>query len=230
MISFKEYLSLDEEFDRFKLYDLSNPNTAEVGKIDNLDVLEATIRKNCSSTLKAYQQSHRVLFRGVKKAKEFAFVTGVRDNRRAVEMPAKAHRLLTQAFKMHGLKVNRSNCLFTSPKDYIADSWGNIYIIFMRDGWTAQVYDNSKSDYSFSVLQNAAMDDGSYDPKYGGYPNIFKALEDLGVREFTDVGALTTVLKQGYCEVLLLGDSYIGIRANKSGLEFMKRLGIHIQQ
>jgi hypothetical protein len=240
---------LFEEFDRYKVHDLEEPKDKEVEKVDDVQKLAEKIRANCKIMLKAYQETGKVLYRGVKGDGANVIVTGIRPDRKPVQMNLSKHKALNKFFASKGLKVTRGNSIFTTAKQTVADDWGDVYAVFVKDGWTAQVYDKCINTYSFYTMRDigeklialadrkkTAKDKNSGElqrkwaqedvEKWPG--EIDGMLKRLGPREFSDDAAdLMTILRKQYHEALIVGDSYIGVR-RKSPMfkELLKELDI----
>lgn len=228
---------LFEAFDRNKIHDLTNPQEPEVGTVGSYEQLAAIIKKNCGTMLKAYQQTGKVLYRGMKTGKAVqngkidipamsVIATGIRNDRRAVEMDSSIHELLHDAFISAGLTVTRKNAIFTSANKSVADDWGKTFVVFVKDGWEGLVFNAARDTYSFYALRDAG-DNVYWDLKQakGGMwdgaekkqmirdakSELKQAVRGLKPRQFTDSQTLAEVLAQNYHEVLIAGDSYIAI-------------------
>lgn len=239
---------LFEEFNRYKVHDLEKPTDKEVEKVDDVKKLAEKIRANCKTMLTAYQETGKVLYRGVKGGKANVIITGIRPDRKPVQMNLDKHKALNKYFTSKGLKVNRGNSIFVTAKQTVADDWGDVYAIFVKDGWTAQVYDKCINTYSFYTMRDIGdklldlvvqkkvakdKESGELQKKFAQediakFPGeIDKMLARLGPREFSDAADLMTVLRKGYHEALIIGDSYIGVRRKSPMFKMlMKELGI----
>lgn len=229
-------------------YDIHTLSSDADDSADDVEKTIAIIKANCGKMLAAYQQSGRVLYRGVSKAKDDIIITGIRPDRKPVQMSRQKHEAINNWMTSLGLKVTRGNCIFTSPDDDIASDWGNVYVIFVKDGWTAQVYDGLKgSDYSFAHMRSVgeslllidslkkelkSKDTGEL--RRGWIPdfikrqseNIEKTLRSIKPREFSDTTSLAKALKMRYGEMLIVGDSFIGVKKNYFDAKFKVALGI----
>lgn len=240
---------LFEEFDRYKVHDLEKPTDKEVEKVDDVRKLADKIRANCKIMLKAYQETGKVLYRGVKGGGANVIITGIRPDRKPVQMNKDKHKAINKYLATKGLKVTRGNSIFVTGKQTVADDWGDNYAVFVKDGWTAQVYDKCINTYSFYTMRDigdklvalAGRKKTAKDKTITGFQKqwaqedvekwpgeIEGMLRRLGPREFTDdAAALMTILRKQYHEALIIGDSYIGVR-RKSPIfkELLKELGI----
>jgi hypothetical protein len=239
---------LFEEFDRYEIHDLEEPEDKEVEKVDDIHKLAEKIRANCGRMLAAYKDSGKVLYRGVKGGDANVIITGIRPDRKPVQMGKDKHKALNKYFESRRLKVNRGNSIFVTARAKIANDWGETYAVFVKDGWTAQVYDKKRNTYSFYSLRNVAemlldLAEKKKIAKHPGTdagerqwalnsieelpPHIDEQFDELGVREFTSSSDLTTVLRMGYYEALVVGDSYIGVRVKSPMFKaLLKELGI----
>lgn len=228
---------LFEAFDRNKIHDLTNPQEPEVGKVGSYEQLAKIIKKNCGIMLKAYQKSGKVLYRGMKTGEAVqnskidipamsVIATGIRKDRRPVEMDNDVHELLHDAFMSVGLTVTRKNAIFTSANKAVASDWGKTFVVFVKDGWQGLYFENAKTTYSFYDLRNVGdhvymnvsqIKRGNWDDseKKDMIKTEMETLQDsvsnLGPVEFKDVKNLSYVLENNFYEVLIAGDSYIAV-------------------
>lgn len=228
---------LFEAFDRNKIHDLANPQEPEVGAVSSYEQLAAIIKKNCGTMLKAYQKSGKVLYRGMKTGEAVkngkidipamsVIATGIRKDRRPVEMDTDVHELLHDAFISVGLTVTRKNAIFTSADKGTAEDWGKTFVVFVKDGWEGLIFDEAKSTYSFYDLRNAGdhaymnlsqIKSGAWDDDQkkqmarNAKSELKQTIKDLRPRQFTDSQTLAEVLVKNYHEVLIAGDSYIAV-------------------
>jgi hypothetical protein len=168
------------------------------------DELVARIQAECGQMLAVYQKANGVLWRGIGSI-DFALHTKIRPDRRPVEMPPEAHKKLELAFNMLKLPANRTNSIFCSCNPDIAAEWGRRYVIFVKDGWKGTVFDSITSGYFFDSFYYTAVQSANT-------PEILAAeMEDLGPRVIYPQN-LDYVLKKGFEDILITGDSYYAIR------------------
>jgi hypothetical protein len=162
------------------------------------------IRTECGQMLSVYQKSNGVLWRGISST-GFALHTKIRPDRRPVEMQPEAHKKLEKAFTLLGLPANRTNSIFCSCNPDIAADWGKQYVIFVKDGWWGTVFDKVESGYFFDHFYYTAV-------LSTNTPEILAAeMQDLGPRIVYPKN-LDYVLKKGFEDILITGDSYYAIR------------------
>jgi predicted oxidoreductase (fatty acid repression mutant protein) len=208
-----------EKFNRYEIHNLTAPSEKEVEKVDNAENLAAIIRKNCSMMLEAYQESGTVLLRGM-KSRVPAAITAIRPDRKSVEMADETHERLHDAFLQAGLKATRKNAIFCTTSLRIAKAWGrNTYIIFIKDGWDGTVFKNLKRDYSFYNLQGLGWQNQDNDKKTA-IKNMADEIKKFKPISFNSTSMLVDVLEDRYEDILMTGDSYIGLRlGNRNGLK-----------
>lgn len=200
-----------EEFNRYEIHDLTAPSEKEVEKVDNAENLAAIIRKNCSMMLKAYQKSGTVLLRGM-KSEVPAAITAIRPDRKPVDMADETHERLHDAFLQAGLKATRKNSIFCTTSLHIARDWGyNTYIIFIKDGWAGTVFKDFKTEYSFFNMSGLGWK-YEHDDKKKAIKNMADEIKKFKPISFNSTSELVDVLEDQYVDILITGDSYIGLR------------------
>jgi hypothetical protein len=205
---------LAEVFNRYKVYDLSKPSEAEIQKVDDPVQMAEILKKYSPTFVAAYVKSNYLLYRGVQDAYKMKpgspIITGIRPNRIPVQMGVARAKILEKLFKSHGLTVTRQNAIFCSPKIGVTTAWGNAYIVFPKEPWTALVFKAKKykSTYSFSDHQDIAIDILS---RRADKSEIDKAFSEMKPVEFTSGNVSELIKSKDRHEVLITGDSYIGL-------------------
>lgn len=198
---------LYEKFDRYALHDLANPIDKEVEKVTDVTVLAKKIEANCKTMLAAYRQARGYLYRGLAGASADVIATGIRPDRKPVDMDPAVHNELHDLFIDYGLKVTRKNSIFCTAYPGVADDWGTTYVIFVKDGWTGLVFDDEPSDYSYYRIKTAG-----YNLLHGDTYHAERALQELKPREFSSSAQLAKIINREYYEALIKGDSYIAVK------------------
>lgn len=206
------------KFDQYEPHDLTadNPNYTAIDEADKIaDVIEA----NCGQMLEAYRNTGHVLYRGIKGANSEVVVTNIRPNRVAGYLGAKLHAKMSKYFTKLGLKANRENSIFCTTSREVASSWGDYYIIFIKDGWTGTIFNKVKRGYVYDHIAVLSPKD-----KFDDY-NINK-LKNLDPVVVTPQN-LDYVLYQHFQDVLITGESYIALRpGNSITRKILNKLGI----
>jgi len=195
-----EFITEVNNFDPYGIHDLTakNPNFAAVKKADRIAQI---IEENCGQMLNAYRESGQYLYRGIKFAHAPVIITAIRPDRKAGYLSDNLHNRLITIFTDLGIKANRANSIFCSANPLIAGGWGNIYIIFVKNGWTGTVFEKVKKGYVYDKISNL-------DP-YGKY--LINRIQELGPTEVTPKN-LVQVLDTKFDDVLITGESYIALR------------------
>lgn len=199
--------------DRYKIYDLS-----ELTGRNDTQHLADIIKQNCKIMLKSYQDTGKILYRGISTttdgydAQMTSMITGIRKDRKPVCMPTDFHNALNSTFKKLGLPVTRTNSIFCSTDKWVADAWGTTCAIFVKDGWEGLVFDFKRSDYTYmdfhSILDIDCKKDEWED-------EITKVVNRLRPRLFSNSQELNHILDVEFKDILITGDSYIAVRLNK---------------
>lgn len=203
-----------ELFDKYANNDIFHPTDKEVTAIKNADHFTKVIQDNCGEILKAYEKSGKILYRGMQAAtgKE-GIITAIRPDRRPVELRKDLHELLHLAFLKVGLKATRKNSIFCTTEEDIASDWGQVYVIFPKDGWNATVFETHKSDYTFYAMSNMKYEIEDWNaPEDEKVDNLVKSLERMEPMSISNSTEMAHVLSEGYEDILLTGDSYIAVK------------------
>jgi len=155
----------------------------------------------------AYQNSNERLLRGMNGGHTDAIITAIRPDRKPLYMGEESHKILQQAFTDLGLTANRTNSIFCTTAIDTAEDWGEVYAIFVKDGWEGTVFSKVGKGYAFNKLEVYAdeyLDDGDY-------YKLVDAIQKLQPTIIRNSSDLTTVLNSRYEDILITGDSYIGL-------------------
>lgn len=208
---------LIEDFNRHKNYDLANPGTDKVAKVSTPEEIAEIISTHASDMVAAYRSAGSVLYRGMKTGDAVpnanwdtvmpAFViTGIRQDRKPLEMRPERHSFLHKAFLALGLKATRTNSIFCTAREVVAHNWGAPHIIFVKNGWSATVFDKITNDYVFYELEDLEYDT----PEEQRFST--QKIKKLKPRNIETPGELSQILKKKYYDVLVTGDSYIALK------------------
>ena len=205
------------ENNQYDIHDLSDIRNGSGLSIEGtVEGIAKYIRTNCSEMLQAYEHAELYLYRGMQStAKRVA--TKIRPDRKPVEMNKKAHDMLHAAFIKLGLKATRTNSIFCTTKIGTAATWGPPYLIFVKNGWHGTIFENIKKSYAFDKLQK-------YADQAKDVTDLAKLINKEHPKDFSTAAELQEVLTKQYYDILLTGDSYIGIRINAANAAFIAKL------
>ncbi len=109
------------------------------------------IKKECKPWFKESNSGKSKFYRGFQKgANEVAFTKKVRSNRRPKDSGAREHDGFNALIKLGGGKANRSNAVFASSDRYVAEEYGQVFVVIpvgeynytwhtYYDDWTGMV-------------------------------------------------------------------------------------------
>lgn len=223
-----------ELFDRYDIHDVTVSRSSEVKSIDKIEKLVETLEENCGEMVAAYQKSGIILFRGLNSNIQ-AIMTGIRPDRKPVEMNSGFHEVLHDAFLELGLKATRKNSIFCTTNEAIAEEWGsNIYAVFVKDGWSGTVFEKIKKGYvynSLSLIEKYKFNMGAVGSRKQYIDKTAKEvaeeLKEFKPKSFSGATGLGQILDAKYDDVLITGDSYMGIRSDSPILKtVLEDLGI----
>lgn len=213
-----------EVFDPYKAYDLTEPKSKKISKVDNPAELATILKKFSPVFVQAYLENGYKLYRGVSDAARLPWgmpiVTGVRPDRKSVQMGRAEVEVLEKFFKSQGLTVTRQNSIFCTPKRSVSEDWGRAYIVFPKEPWTmlAFMHSSMKDTYAFFQHRGIASqllrktDEGNVIASA-----MFKALKPV---EFTNAAGVSALVKtKTRYEVLLKTSSYIGLQVSSNFTE-----------
>lgn len=173
------------------------------------------LETECSQILSVYRQTNQFLYRGMRN-RPAIFKSGIRDDRKPVEMPNHIHSLLIKAYQQAGVAAHRGNSIFATPDEKIADDWGDAYIILPTNGfkfsWFTTINDG---EYPWDKLQRVV-----YDATSKGYQilkNSEKAVLSMIVDELLELGLRQDNLPAAitsWSEVLITGSDFYAFHAS----------------
>lgn len=126
-----------------------NEITKNNNVVENLSLLPEedivkTLKKDCDDIIKIYKNTKKLIFRGEKKDLLF-FKKKYPTNRVPRDTNIYFHKIINYVFKKKGFIANRSNSVFTTSQINIANSYGNPYVFFPKNGyhyvWGSDVFD-----------------------------------------------------------------------------------------
>jgi hypothetical protein len=201
------------KFDKYASNDLFHSTDKEVSVVKSADHFTKVIRDNCSEILKAYETSGKILYRGIYAYDREGIITAIRPDRKPVEMRKDLHELLHLAFLKAGLKATRKNSIFCTTSPEIADDWGQVYVIFPKDGWKATIFETHKKDYTFYAMSNMKYEINDWTaPKDQIVDTLVKSLKNMEPMAINNSTEMAHVLSEGYEDILLTGNSYIAVK------------------
>lgn len=185
------------------------------------------LEANCSEIISIYKKLNppgrtvpRFIYRGVGWASESGsgqheFVARIRPNRRPGFLNSTMTKLVDKAIISLGGTATRTNSIFCTANQEQATHWGNIYVVFPKNGWTATfchkitgrkyMFDNM--DLLWDKLNN---DEEYIDLDQKDFPAIIAAeLKNLKI-DF-DKNHIANAITRGLGEIMIAGDSYIGL-------------------
>lgn len=187
------------------------------------DYIVDKIENECGDMLEAYRGTRKVLYRGTKLEPVIFTKRTIRQDRKPVEMDAKAHDLLNKAMSKMELPT-RGNSLFVSASKEIARGWGSLHVVFIPDGWKGLVYDGIPTDeYSYEHLESKAYafahSEKPEEEQIGKMIDVIKSIEP---KKFTSVDDLEEVLGNNTADILINGQNYYALSLDK---KYAKQLG-----
>ena len=113
--------------------------------------LTAFLKQNCKPWLSQTKNGIHFVYRGFySNPNEIAFLKKVRKDRDPKDSHEWEHKAFNQLIKLGGGKANRSNSVFAIGDEYVADNYGQVYVVLPigkfnytwhaeEDDWTGQV-------------------------------------------------------------------------------------------
>lgn len=194
----------------------------------SISLVASTIKDECSEVLEAYQNTHRVLYRGIKEMTDVhgnsiegnnVIKAYIRKNRKPMFMDPNAHSLINNSMLALGLHAHRGNSLFCSANRYIASEWGACYAIFPVNGWTGTIFTKVKHDYVFLKLTDTVYPLMQKDiDKKEKEKIVITRLKQLGARNFSTAKDLAIILNEQYEDILITGTKYYGLKISSTGV------------
>lgn len=213
-----------EVFDRYKIYDLREPNK-NINQVRDPVQLAEILKANSPTFVKAYVEGKYLLYRGVADASYiyngYPIITGIRKNRKPVQMGAERAKALEKFFKKEGLKVTRQNSIFCTPKVSVAEGWGKSYIVFPKEPWIGLAFLDPEYRFTYSFYDSMRIADLVRTGNPTSIQTARTIFHGMKPTEFNS-GNVAALLKTKSCyEVLIKGDSYIGLQ---TGAKFTKQV------
>lgn len=112
---------------------LKDPKTSDKATAE-LQAVVKKIRTECSDYLEIFDKTGMRLYRGFKQASYLAFEGHSRTDREAYDSPQTSQQLFDKASVQLGIKALRSNSVFTSSKENVAEQYGRVYVFFPKNG------------------------------------------------------------------------------------------------
>lgn len=130
-------------------------NNPQIVKIVN------AISKDCSQIVAYYRKSGNVLMRGI-ESKADIFVGRSWANRKPTHSKALYQELYDRVLKKNGFKALRSNSIFTTGRYDHAEEYGDVFIIFPKNGfayhWNKEVPDLVLDDPTVIFKEGLILD------------------------------------------------------------------------
>lgn len=166
------------------------------------------VKEECDEMIYACHMAKAPIFRGIKDGIQFPQFKKIRQDRFPIQMSEWKHELINKALSELGHIAHRGNSIFCTSDPKIAEDWGDLCYVIVKDGWSATVFDKKKRGYAFDNLKNVG---GMNDQEK--YDNIMEALLDMDPRTIKDPEELAAVIKAGYQDILITGTEYAVIPA-----------------
>lgn len=113
------------------------------------------LKKNCTEIIHFYKKYEMFIFSGKDESSEI-FYKDYPVKRFPKHTSFVFHKYINFLFEKSGFAVNRSNCFFGSGDKNVAKKFGNIYVIFPKNGfeilWSKYVYDLYENMNQFSEI------------------------------------------------------------------------------
>lgn len=165
----------------------------------NLSNFIKEIKTKCSDIYNFYEKNKLYLFSGRKNQKEPFFKKGPVINRKPVDTPQNLSYIIDNAFMNNDFKAMRSNSVFCTGSVDVASSYGEVYIVYPKNGfdftWSRYfddlyffiekiennaskqiIEENQKNSFIFRYLGNKTE---KYQMKNNDEDYIYNALSDL---------------------------------------------------
>jgi hypothetical protein len=123
-----------------------------------IELLEK-IESECSDYVAAIRESKHILYRGSKHAPE-AYLGRSWDERRAKDSNQRSQLVFDKVIARMGIKANRGNSIFCSPRESQASGYGKVYYIFPKNGFNF-LYTDEDDLVMDSTFMNKFLDKAS---------------------------------------------------------------------
>jgi hypothetical protein len=195
---------------------------SEQAKEEKIQKYITELEKDYSDMLEVYKSTkfNKVLYRGMDDEQvDFGVVKGkIRKNRQPLFMPSVAHELISNILEEMGL-ASRRNSLFCTGSKHITNDWSDHrYVLFVSNGWNGLVFQEVKENYSYDYLfdvydefiNKAEISDEENEKKLKDL--LRQKIKELRPKAFRSKEDLLGVLNEGYEDILITGDNYIGLQ------------------
>ena len=187
--------------------------------------LAPLLHKECSDFVTTYIEAGKFLYRGVREiTDDTPFAQGIiRPDRRPLFMGNEEQSLINKAMMNAGAQAHRGNSLFCTGYASTADQWGNIFALFVADGWSGTIFSKISTDeYAFGRLQKTAVDllsrmNDKLLSERAALVLMEKRLVELGMKTFSSANDLFDVVMAKHNDVLITGQKYYLVQAGYSG-------------
>lgn len=187
------------------------------------------LEKNCKEIIAVYKKAGKYLLRGARGRENDIFVIGIRPDRKAGYLEKWVAQEEPSVVKELGGVANRSNSIFTTTSPITASTWGtDVFIVFPKDGWHTTYFKKFGGEYMYDPLTSLAFrihpDDSEFSEK-----RIREAIKKLFIAKgisFNKNQLPKYMREKREMEVLISGNSYIGLQANIYRARISKWLGI----
>jgi hypothetical protein len=157
---------------------------------NDLDNILDTISQECSDFLE--EGGWQLLFRGIKNANSPTLLSQSREGRRAKDSSWQWQEAIDTKLKEAGYSALRSNSIFVSGNQQVAQAYGDLYCIFPIDGfqytWSGEIRDifaeYSTDEYNWDRWTKHVSINPKTDPLLAKSYNFFVDLKTLTGKEF----------------------------------------------
>lgn len=152
---------LDHNYNINKLKFAKKEKEIFLKEILNVESYINLIKSECSVVLESCIKNKKFLYRGYRKNIGLnAFKGKPREDRKPKDTGKKIHALIDELFLLAGIKATRSNSIFCSSDYSTAESYGEVYIIFPKNGfdfsWSTEhsdFYSDFAQDYTLPFIR-----------------------------------------------------------------------------
>lgn len=191
--------------------------------------LANVVKAHCGQILTAYKKSQRGLFRGVDGANMTAdsISVNIRNERKPIDVGIKMHNVLHDTFVGLGLEATRKNSIFCTTDRSAARDWGTPVLVFPKDGWSGTVFEKFKRTMAYNAIYDLERKFDDSDITVEKLTPLVTKWMPLKVTEKN----IATLLPN-YFEVLISGQSYIGVNIEKKSdflIDFLALLDLDLK-
>jgi hypothetical protein len=214
-----EILDKFKTVDKFKARSLTEPKKSlNAEAVQSAQHAADLIESHCSKFVEAYQETGEFIYRGVKESEkikgygQLLITADIRPDRKPVFLNQDFQKIIDAAMDTLELKAKRGNSIFCTTSESTARDWGNSYIIFVKDGWDATIFENVKDDYVYNYLDKIKKVIDKTDDMDEKISITAGALKRLEPKRFNDADNLAQVIDLRYEDILITGSGYIGLK------------------